>query len=105
MDSTPELVPYGLGMIGALSPEAVTASQNMQNSNTMVCVIDTGIYASSLASDLPTGLVGGMAPTGTNPDMTNQCAFNWNQGQLHGGHVMGTVAAPANAFGVRGVSG
>jgi hypothetical protein len=76
----------------------------MRNLPVMVCVIDTGMFASSLTSDLPPGLVGGMAPTGAGADMTNQCAYNWDQGQLHGGHVMGTVAAFGNNVGVRGVS-
>jgi hypothetical protein len=109
---TGELVPYGLRMVGALSETtstngfvAKTVAASMTNSPVMVCVIDTGMYATTIARDLPPGFVGGVAPTGTNPDYTNKCRYNWNQESLHGGHVFGTVAAFENDLSVRGVSG
>lgn len=77
----------------------------MNNYPVMVCVIDSGIYATQVGTDLPTsaqGFVGGVAP-GRRQSLTNQCRFNWNQGDIHGGHVFGTVAAVANNRGVRGV--
>jgi hypothetical protein len=107
-----ELVPYGLRMVGALDETtstngfvAKTVAASMTNSLVMVCVIDTGMYANTIAPDLPPGFVGGVAPTGTNPDYTNKCRYNWDQGSLHGGHVFGTVAAWENSASVRGVSG
>jgi hypothetical protein len=102
-----ELVPYGLHMVGALDQSVQMYTANMNNYPVMVCVIDSGIYATQIGTDLPTstqGFVGGLAP-GRRQSLTNQCRFNWNQGDIHGGHVFGTVAAVANSQGVRGVSG
>jgi hypothetical protein len=95
-------------MVGALESKAQAYAANMNNYPVMVCVIDTGIDASSVINDMPTatqGFVGGLAPTGRKPSYTNQCRYNWNAGALHGGHVFGTVAALKNNLGVRGVSG
>lgn len=102
-----ELLPYGLRMVGANDSAATPYASNMINHPVMVCVIDSGISASTIGSDLYTGsgFVGGLAPTGRRPDFTNRCRFNWNLGDLHGGHVFGTVAALGNSVGVRGVSG
>jgi subtilisin family serine protease len=85
-------VPYGIEMVKA---QEVWERFGARGANVRVCVLDTGLYSShdDFNSDKITGYDGSEAVTPWN-----------NDGEGHGTHVTGTIAAADNTRGVVGVA-
>lgn len=90
-----QVVPYGIDMVQArdvwdANRDGVVDSGAITGSNRKICIIDSGYFNHE---DLPTGV------SGYNGNLP------WNQdGDGHGTHVAGTIAAMNNALGVIGVT-
>ena len=98
-----EFIPWGVKAVQALDPTVLSISAAMQETGDItVCVIDSGIDQGSAVADLPAGI------SGCDDQSNPLCYFAWNvsYGDIHGTHVMGTVAAVrGNGRGVVGVAG
>lgn len=91
-----QVVPYGIDMVQArdvwdANRDGVVDSGAPTGATRKICIIDSGYYVGH--EDLPTGV------SGYNGNLP------WNQdGDGHGTHVAGTIAAMNNALGVVGVT-
>jgi hypothetical protein len=91
-------IPWGITRVGA-DPTSRTLSGAGDGAGVDVAVIDTGIYRSpsgDIHPDLAAAFRGGY-------DFVNNDAGPWD-GNGHGTHVAGTIAAGDNGFGVVGVA-
>lgn len=84
--------PYGIDMVKA---REVWNQYNVRGEGAKVCVLDTGLYEDH--SDLENSRMSGYNG--------NEAVTPWNRdGEGHGTHVTGTIAASDNNFGVVGVA-
>jgi subtilisin family serine protease len=87
-----QTIPYGVGLVKATD---FWSTYNNQGSGKTVCVIDTGLRADH--EDIRDGDISGS----NDQDLVTP----WDQdGNSHGSHVTGTIAAVDNNFGVVGVA-
>jgi subtilisin len=93
----PQETPWGIDKIEAPAAWAVG-----RGAGAKVCVVDTGADASH--PDLGANIVAGRNFTGGGPFANNVDPNKWQDGNGHGTHVAGTVAAIDNSIGVVGVA-